>query len=717
MGGTFPILGQYFVRRPWELAKTGTTLYAINTCGAILGTFLAGFLLPPLLGFKNSYLLAILISTAIGLLAIATGRGETVKPPAINNHQRNKKAGMANNSMTSALLYLLAFASGFIALALQVLWTRKFNQILDNTVYTFSMILIDFLLALAIGSAVANRLCRSRFDPTAILGWLLALSGLACLVTPMVYISLTGGMNHLILNNNASWSLYLVSTFFSIGLVILPPGVLLGSVFPYLIKAAEKTNLAPGHILGRLISINTLGAILGSLCAGFLFLNILGLWASINLASVAYLVLAFYVAFQTRTLVGQRLTWGLGGIILLLIFIVGPAQYPLVYLDPKKNIELLGVIEGSNAIASVIKYKNIKEPDYIRLFLNNNYSPGGTKPTSLYRQIAQTDIPLSLHPNPKSLFYLGLGTGITAARAPEFNVEKVTVCEIVPEVVEASQRFFSDHVARLYNDPRVNIVIEDGRNYLLGTREKYDLIIADLFLPWKIGIGNLYTREHFQTVKSRLKENGLFFQWLALYQLSQDEFSIIAKTMLEVFDQVTLWRNSILVDRPTMALVGHNSAAPLDPGMVLDNFRRMNKEKLNLSEESILATFLMTYAGNLTKAKALFQHYPANTDNYPFIEFSSPRTFRNRLAGREQDLTGEKLYFLLERILNTSPPEQDPFLKNISRENLWSVRAGLNLYASGVFARSDPQKSFTFTQLFQENMPQELKKVFLPKNK
>jgi len=718
MGGTLPVLGEHFIRRPNELGKTGTSLYALNTSGAVFGALIAGFFLPPLLGYTHSYLAAIASSILIGLLALLLGSNRDQSSGKIVVPRKSAKPALINFSfpVQRLSLYILAFASGFLALGLQVSWTRMFCQVLDNTVYTFSLILIVFLVALAIGSGIANVLCRKDLEPLYTLCGLLILSGLACSITPTAFIHITKGLTYPSIAESGKWSTYIFTVFGFIVAIIMIPSILLGSIFPYLLKAAEVIELNPGGIIGRLISINTLGAIIGSLTTGFAFLNWLGLWTTIKILCFIYPGLALILTFKTSYKTNRRVFLGISGSIILFLIIILPIRYPLAHIESEKS-ELVEVIEGSNAIVSVIKYKD-KNDVYMRIFLNNTYSPGGNKPSSVATQWRQTDLPLSLHPAPQSIFYLGMGTGITAGRALRYNVKKVTVCELVPEIVTASRKYFSEYVSGLYNDPRAKVIIEDGRNYLQGKREKFDVIIADLFLPWKSGIGNLYTIEHFQTVQSRLNADGLFVQWLPFYQLSSREFNIIAKTFLEVFKEATLWRNSFSPNRPLMAIVGHNNRQPLKKDTIIKNFDQMNTGTQNISEAIKIFNMLVLYTGRITQDQKRFQGIPVNTDDRPIIEFFSPRSFQNRMAKRENALTNEELYILNKELFSTIPPETDSFLKNFNNEYLKYAQAGLNLYACRVYQSKEPQKSKLFLSRFLEKVPEELKSLYrTPDNK
>jgi spermidine synthase len=355
-----------------------------------------------------------------------------------------------------------------LALALQVLWTRMFSQVLQNTVYTFSMILIVFLIALAAGAALASLLARTRLAPVPVLVILITLTGLGCSTTPALFYHLTNGLERLVFSEPETWAMYLLTLFGATSSVLFVPGLLLGSTFPYLIKVAEGIEEKPGPVMGRMLSVNTVGAILGSLCAGFLMLGQLGLWNSLKAISLLYLALAFLTALLAGTGMKRHMAWAVGGLALFLHFFIHADRYPLVYLGTEGNQELVAVVEGSHSITSVVKVKNPGQEEYLSLILNNKYILGGTKQAFVANQRAQTVVPMSIHPTARSFFYLGMGTGITADTALRYDVGEITVCELVPEVVLAARVYLADHVGRLFSDPRASIVIEDGRNYLMG---------------------------------------------------------------------------------------------------------------------------------------------------------------------------------------------------------------------------------------------------------
>lgn len=674
MGATLPVLSQLLVHRWSELAPTVSLLYGSNTLGGALGALAAGFSLPLLLGFRNTYLGAMASSVAVAAIAyglsqsspLEGAQGESVRPP-------RGLTGVAAPALAMRWLSAaLAFGSGLLTLGLEVLWTRMFAQVLHNSVYSFAAILVTFLVALGLGSFVAHRLSRIRRPPTQPLFFLLLLSGLSVAGSPFLFDYLTDGVAYL--GPRQGWWGYVGLVFGSAAGVMLLPGIIIGSVFPYLLKLSEGLAATPGGVVGRLASLNTVGSVAGSLIAGFLLLPHLGLWASIRAIAVGYLVIATAVGMAARQLHPFfRLAPLLG---LLLVFsILDPTHLPLVDLQPGREA-LREVWESEHGTVAVVQ-----EGQVLQIKVDNSYSIGASG--SLVNDRRLGDLPLLLHPSPRTVFFLGMGTGITAGAALFHPLEQVTTCELIPEVAAAAEKYFSPYVNGLFTDPRSRIVLADARNYLLGTRERFDVIISDLFVPWHTGTTSLYSREHFTAVRDRLNEGGLFALWLPLYQLSLREFSIIGRTMLDVFPSVTLWRGDFLPATPVVAMVGHESPTILNPATVVSNVRA-RAGGAGYPEEAAKAMLLLFYAGNLSQARTLFASSPVNTDDRPEIEYLAPVTQREVHEGKSDWLTGTRLVRFYAQLASVAPPENDPFLAASKQEGIAYVRAGRHLYEASV---------------------------------
>ena len=234
---------------------------------------------------------------------------------------------------------------------------------------------------------------------------------------------------------------------------------------------------------------------------------------------------------------------------------------------------LIEAWEGRHGTVAVIE----NGPDRF-IKLDSHYSLGGI--AAYDSEQGQARIPLFVVPPPASVFFLGMGTGITAGGALDFPVQSVVTCELVPEVVTAARRHFADHTNGLFTDPRSRIVVEDGRHFLAATGQSFDLIISDLFVPWHAGTGSLYTREHFGICRDRLASGGHFVLWVPVQLLSRAEFDILARTVLEVFPHVTAWRGEFVPQWPTLGLVCSVGPQRADPTAVRRNLAHVIADPL-----------------------------------------------------------------------------------------------------------------------------------------
>ncbi|MEN8108879.1 MAG: fused MFS/spermidine synthase [Pseudomonadota bacterium] len=682
MGGTLPVMSQFLVRQHDRLGTTASVLYAINTTGAAFGALAAGFFLPRWLGFTNAYLVALAITASVAVFAWLLAQ----RLPRCDRQPPTVSDSATYSQLQSWQIRMLALLSGFITLGLEVLWTRMFAQVMQNSVYTFSAILVIFLLALAIGAAVARALAGRRLPQLQTLITLMLCGGLLAGASPLLFNSITNGLQHSMVDTG--WLAYVVRVFVHTAVVILPAGILLGAVFPYLLKISESMKQTVGQTVGDLAAVNTLGAVLGSLSAGFVLLEIFGLWHSLQLMAGLYLLLALVLTLRLPV---YRLAWtgALAGCLVLLATVLEATSLPLVTLDPDKKKEfLVEMYEGSGASVAVVTRN-----DSLRIKVNNYYGIGGSGDHK--NEERQSHLPLLIHPEATSVFYLGMGTGITAGAALQHpGVERIVVTEILPDVVRATREHFGEWLHGLYEDPRAEVIAEDGRNYLHGTAEIFDLIIADLFVPWKAGAGTLYSKEHYTAARKHLGPKGIYAQWLPLFQLTRREFDSIARTMLEVFPQVTVWRSKFHGRVPIMLLAGHKDTGPLDLQGMRTRLSAIKRDvpadhaSAAIGNAAVPATagqVLMHYGGNLSRAAGLFADSPFNTDDRPFIEYSAPVSQARTKAGKDQWFRGESLASFYKLMLRVTPPEQDPYLKNSGPDAPVLVQAGNQLHSQRIY--------------------------------
>lgn len=662
MGGTFPMLAEALVRRPDRLGQTGSFLYAVNTTGAAVGVFLAGFYLPRMVGFNASYSIAIaaVAIAALGAFGISLLRPPVSSVPSSGSWRSplQLQALPSGTSLEPWLIAGIAFFSGFATLGMEVLWTRLLAQVLNNSVYAFAAILTTFLAALGLGSLGAHLLARTALSPPRVLSGLCVLAGLAIVIAAPVFVHLTDGLAYLA--GGPKWSGYVRAVFTAAAILMLIPAVVMGSVLPYLFRVIQGAGFSPGEALGRLAAANSAGAIAGSLATGFVLLDVLGIWGSMYLMAGVYFALAA-TAWLRRPGAGLVLV-----IALLPLGLIASRALPVVRLGPGER--LLQVWQGSSGTVTVIE-----AGDNLILRLNNHYTLGDTRSIDVERM--QAHLPLLLHPQPDSVFFLGVGTGISVGSALDHPVRAVAAAELVPDVLTAARAYFAPFTNGVFQDPRVDLRADDGRSYLAGTRNRFDVIIGDLFTPWHAGTGSLYTLEHFRTVRSRLRPGGIFAQWLPLYQLTPTEFFIIARTLTEVFPEVTLWRGDFSPSGPIVALVARAEAAPIAAEVLERNVQLLTSAlpRVRASADHMAGLF---YAGNMSVLKDRLSAYPPNTDDRPVIEFLAPLREQNASAL----FTGSRLDQFYAELLTLMPPERDPFLSALPPEELEYVWAGLAFY-------------------------------------
>ncbi len=606
LGGTLPVLGEALVGRPSELATTAGRLYATNTSGAAIGALAAGFLLPPWLGHRGSYLLAIALNVALAGAAFALDRTRMPRSVAFDS--------TTGDSPLDPWVGLYAFACGFVILALEVLWTRMFALVLNSSVYAFATILVVFLAALAVGAVLAVRLARELSAELQLFALLLG-AGLTTGASPFVLHGATGQLGSIPIE----WGFvpYVGLTFGTVLLVVLPPAALAGAILPSLLRFCERDGVRPGGAIGRAVAWNTLGGVAGSLCAGFLLLPTVGLWRSTSILAVAFLGLATFAVGASTPGARHLRPAALVAAVLLGTFL-DPTRLALVRVAPGEVVE--HVWETPQGVVAATR-----DDAGRRIRLDNTYVLGGTEGRA--EEALQAELPLALHPSPTRVFFLGLGSGITAATAlDDDRVEHVTVTELVPEVIDASRRFFETDAGPLFRDPRAIVVPRDGRLVLATSSDRWDVIVSDLFVPWHDGTASLYSREHYEATRRRLATDGLFVQWLPLFQLTRSDFDVIAATMSATFGPLDLWIADLRNGAPIAALVAGPTRSP-DP--VSGPARRI---------------------GRIAADDPILADAPIHTDDRPLLEYTTPLSQAAVRSGTASWLVGPELHRLETQI-------------------------------------------------------------------
>ncbi len=632
MGITLPLVTQAMVTRTDHVARRTGFIYAINILGAVVGALLAGIFLPVWIGIQNSIWVAAGMNLAIGLAALSIARSLD-RPMATAEEVFAPGEIRTARGWPSLRLVALAAASGFGVLALEVLYVRILSQQTEGSVYSFSLMLAIVLFFLALGSLVVAR-WLDRTDPWRLLGWT-QLVAAACIPAVPLLVELV----KVLIESPLSVPVAVRLVLYGLGIaaVLGPPVMLIGVVLPATWKIATESPSSVGGQVGVLSAVNTLAGVGGALAAGFLLLPSVGLTGSILIVAAIYAALA-----MTGFWLGHRgpLRWvGLAACPLVLAgwYFLGATNRNLHPLA--RGSKLISYHDGEGATVAVTERVDGQR----MLWMNHRYLLGSS--TALPSELGQGRLPLALHPSPARVALVGVATGITASAVLDFPpVKRVVAMEIIPGVADAAA-YFKAWNRSFFVDPRVEMVVADGRNHLLGTRETFDMIISDLFVPWHAGTGDLYTVEHFRICRERLAPGGIFAQWLPGWQLSAEELRVVTASLLEVFPAVTLWRNDFSIGQPVLALIAYRDSARIDTGAVRGACQRLgNIERPRAAFLGNVLGLHMLYVCGDAQLRDWAVGAPFNTDDRPYIEYSAPTS-----RYRQDQLQGPAMFEFLGR--------------------------------------------------------------------
>jgi len=544
MGATLPLVIRSSMVQHGTLRQQTAVLYGSNAAGAIAGTLVAGLHLVPEYGIRGSFLTAAGLNLVVGLAAIALS---FIVRPAVSSWTSTADpvdGSRANAPLSSSRLraLLVVFSlSGFVSLALEVVWFRVLTLFLRPTVYGFSVMLATILAGVALGSYVITPMLTRPH-----LRWLAWLAGVELAAAVAIVVSF-GPLTYLgDLSRRISPAVsailpeYLAYPMAGSLLAIFPTALLMGLAFPVGLHlwSIGGHGRHTSRRVGVFYSLNVAGSILGSLLAGFVLLPQVGsrgslvLLAAITFGSGLMLVALSELSRRSRSLLALT-----GTAVFALAIWAAPDPFDQFVANRYPGQAIVWREEGVEA--TVVVHERSGE---LSLTVNGNHeaSTGGTM-TYVHRRVGH--LPLAVHPDPKSALVIGLGGGATAGAVSRHTGVRLDIVELAGAVVRGA-RFFTAINDRVLDKPHVTLRVDDGRNYMLLTPHRYDVVTADVILPIWAGAGNLYSAEYFQLMKRVLEPGGLVLQWVAG---TEAEYKTIARTFLSVFPQTTVWSDGSLL--------------------------------------------------------------------------------------------------------------------------------------------------------------------------
>lgn len=627
MGGTLPVLCRS--REPLALGRTFSLLYGINTLGGVAGCLFSGFWLISRFGVGRTNAIAAATTIAIGAAMLALARGRESAAP---EERGAETPGPAPAGARAALLALVAL-SGFAGLGYEMLWFRALRMMIGGTVYAFNTTLTTFLVGLGLGSLLAGGLEQEGVLVS--LGAAEAAAGALALATFPLFPAigtLLRPLSGAYFAAARSWLLARALHFAIAGTVMLVPGVFLGMILPLAARALVRREDPPSSQVGRLYFLNTAGGILGALAFGFFLIPRLGLRRSafaLGSLSLALAAAAFALALRERRR-GGALAAAVPAALLAAVFLGAKGLTDKPALDPS-------TLYRKDGLVSTVRVWTDGSRKYLE---TDNLNVQGTDVNSRGGQPKRLGyLPFLIQPKTElaGVLQIGLGTGINLSALAESPARSVDVVELIPELPEAL-RFFARENGGVLSNPKVHLTIGDGRNYVLASREKYDLIVADLFFPEQAGAGSLYSLEHFLAARRLLTPGGAMVQWIPLHQVSMDDLKVIVNTFGRAFPHESLWWGTFSAAFPVVGLVGSDEPQSVDPDVM--------REKMKLLSPGLRATewedprcVMSSYVLGDGELRRFGSGAALNTDDAPYIEFHAPR-----VEGRGRGLAFDNIY-------------------------------------------------------------------------
>lgn len=627
MGATLPLMVKGSLAMGESIGARVSLLYASNTTGAILGTAAAGFVLIGSLGIAGAIGVAAALNLAAALSALALGAA--VRPAAgwvgrqaERGHTGEREVKTTDERVPAwvARLVIATFAiQGFASLAYEIIWTRVLAIILDGSTYAFSIVLATVLFGIALGSALVSPLMGRSLPWVRIYALLqagvAATAFLGVVAFARIY-GIVGRLEQLSLLEGPFESQF-VRMAAIVLVVVLPPMLLLGASFPIAARIVVSGAAQAGRDLGVLYAGNTAGAILGAWAAGFFLIPSLGTQASIMLLA----------AFNSLLAVGLALSSGRGrrgstsaAVVLVLgaaaaALSLAPDMYGRIVAGRFPGHDAVWIGEGQETTVAIVRQRT--GPGYLDMFLNGQ-GQASDDPGMVWFHRLLGHLPMALHPDPQDVLIVGIGGGATAGALAQHQPRRMDIVELSDTVVEGA-RYFSQVNGNIHQFPNLRLKIDDGRNHLLLTDRKYDVITADVIHPRNAGSAVLYSYEYYALARGALKPGGFMAQWLedrgSDNPDNEAQRKLMARSFLRAFPHVTMWVFGAL-------LVGSNQPIDADLATISAHWDRRDLQRLLAgsgfeSPEALRSLLSMSDA----EVRAWAGDGPIMTDNNPYVEY------------------------------------------------------------------------------------------------
>ena len=638
MGGTLPLLAAWLQHSTPDAARRSARFYSVNSLGAVVGSALAGFWLVQNLGMVSSLQMTAIVNLLIGGAAILISRQfQRQLPSKLESTAEIEKVAPGTLRWAGLTVGL----TGAVSMGLEVLASRSLAMIFGSSLQSFAIVLMAFILGIGLGSAWIASPRRRAYSSEKII--VLVLCTAAAWVTLLVfnierwvdvYRIIRTGLGR----SSVGYDLHELMNA-GISLVIFGlPAACIGSVLPLMIRVVSQESPSLGMKVGSLLTVNTLGAVVGTLLTGFVLMPLAGVRNSFAVLALALTFGAFAYAARIQWRVGMAAS---GGAIVFAVslFVFGGEDWRYVIssgafrsreteFQPetmalrKKLIKLVYYEDGPDATVSVEDGGDTAASENDR-GIRVNGKPDASTRLDISTQLLVSHLPMIARPGAKDVFIFGLGSGISAGALLSYPVDQITLAENCEPVIKAS-RFFTNWNRNVLADPRVHLWREDARTVLKLDPQLYDVIVAQPSNPWTIGIGSVFSREFYEISASRLRPGGVMAQWFHIYEMHDGIVALVLRTFGSVFPFVEIWD----AGGGDIIMLGSMQPWPSNPALYGKSFE-LPGVKSDLAEIGISSPELL-WARQLASQRTAFAiagDGPIQRDLFPVLEYAAPRAF------------------------------------------------------------------------------------------
>jgi len=626
MGTTLPLLAKAVVRKNQGRGLRVGLLYGINTLGAVTGCAATGFYFIEHFGYTRTTLIGAGANVCVGIIAIAiAGRAFVQRDAKATQEDAPATAPSSESphSIAIAAVFVAFGLSGFCALALEVLWTRMLTIVFTGTTYAYTTMLTSLLCGIASGSFVASWFADRRKHPVSWFGAIQVLAGLACLYMLVAFARMPERYAELSKSGGYDFD-HMVRTGFILSFsVLFVPAFFFGVAFPFAVRAVAQIPSRLGRDVGRLYAVNTFAGVLGALAGGYLVLPQLGAHDGIVVLGLALATtgVMLILVCPTRPWIAKTILSIACAIGFAAVWHVLPqdAAYALNKRYVPEDHQVIHYKEGVEGTVVVSEpVNNLTESDRV-LWINSVQATQSIEKGVKMNRF-QGVLPLLFDRRPEHALFMCFGSGVTAGTLGLSDFERIDAVEIAEDVLEAAPFFAADNLGVLDN-PKFNFIVDDGRNFLLTTRNHYDLITFEPMPLAVAGVSTFYAREFYEECLEHLTPGGIVSQWIPLHSLDIDVVRSLIFTFRGVFPHYCLW--FINAD---LFITGSNEPLAIDYANAKSTFENPaigpRLEAVGIGDlTELLSCFFMPQED----VKAFSEGGSIMVDDRPWAEFVAPR--------------------------------------------------------------------------------------------